>query len=46
MQILTLERTMSNKERRQLLAKYTNIVDGKRVFIYRWKQTVLLFKYY
>ena len=30
---------MSVKERKQVLEKYTDIIDGKRVIMIRWKQT-------
>ena len=40
LQILCIEFTMTMSERKKMLEKYTNFVDGKRVITNVWKQSV------
>lgn len=39
-QILCVEQMMSVAERKEVLEKYTQIIEGKRVIMIRWKQSV------
>ncbi len=42
-QILCMEYTMSVSERKNVLKKYTDIVDGERMIMTTWKQSVITY---
>ena len=38
--MVTMEKTMTNKERKQNFEKYTNFINDRRVIMLKWKHTV------